>query len=166
MALKFKEIGKKLLYSTLVFTFLFVGLSLPVQAQKFDKSCVSADDIQLNISNLFQPNLFIPIIPESCASGNGGAKALSLDLLPIIIIRSYGLLASMVFYLFGFNLVLSGIRWSYASFNPSEAGNALKSIQQSGVSMGLVLVSHLIVSTIFVNIFQIKFDTSLGQFFT
>jgi hypothetical protein len=142
---------------------LFAFVSTPVFAATFNSTCVQ--DIKLSISALFNPAQFIPIIPAEC-SGGGKIEPLSLQLVSVVAARGYALIASLVFYFFGVNLLFAGIRYSYAALNPSEATKALGMIQESGVSLALVLVSHLVISTIFTSIFQLPFSTAMGNFFS
>lgn len=113
----------------------------------------------LTITSLLKPTSFVPLIPDACSGGTDAPQALSLKAIPIIIVRIYGLLASLVFFLTGFNLIFASVRYSYGAFQESEAKNAINSIQESATSVALVMVAHLIVSTIFSTVFQIPLNT-------
>jgi len=115
----------------------------------------------LTITSLLQPTNFVPLIPDSCSGGTTAPEALSLKAIPVIIVRIYGLLASLVFFLTGFNLIFASVRYSYGAFQESEAKNAINSIQESATSVLLVVVAHLIVSTIFSTIFKIPLNTEV-----
>jgi hypothetical protein len=113
----------------------------------------------LTITALLQPSSFVPLIPNSCSGGTGAPQALSLQAIPVVIVRIYGLLASLVFFLTGLNLIYASIRYSYGAFQESEAKAAINSIQESATSVVLVLTAHIIISTIFTAIFKIPLNT-------
>lgn len=151
----FTFIKRGLIIVLLVFS-LFNSFSLTVKANAAFQDC--SEQTRLNISNLFRPAEFIPVVPESCSGGdNTKATPLSIGSVGVVVIRAYGLVSSLVFYLFFVYILFAGIRWSYAAFNESEAGKAKQSLQEAGISISLVLLAHLIVSTIFTSIF--KFDS-------
>jgi hypothetical protein len=123
----------------------------------------------LTITALLKPSTFVPVIPNECSQDvakNGnvtGAKALSLSAFPVILVRIYGLLSSLTFFLTGFNLIFVSIRYSYAAFDPGEATKALGSIQESATSLFLVLSAYIIINTIFSTIFKIPLKTDASD---
>ncbi len=125
---------------------------------------------ELTVLALMTPSKFFPIIPIECGGNVGeGPKAMSLKALPIILIRVYGLLASLVFFLFGFNLVFASVRFSFGAFQEAEYKNSLNMIQEGATSVALVLLAHLIISTIFSSVLKIPLNTdmsSIQQLFT
>jgi len=123
--------------------------------------CASAKT-PLTVLALMTPGQFFPIIPNACGGGDGAPQALSLTALPVILVRVYGLLASLVFYLFGFNLIFISIRASYGAFQEAEYKNALNMFQEGVTSIALVLLAHLIISTIFSTIFRIPLITDVS----
>jgi hypothetical protein len=168
MSVKIKYFFQKFLIPV----FIFIGLCLPtlqVYAISSSSGISDCNEVtQLTVVSLLKPTNFVPLVPASCAKDGSGAKALSLGSLPIIIVRAYGLIASTVFFLFGLNFIAAAVRYSYGAFQEGESSKALQTIQESGVSVGLVLTAHIIVSTLFSTIFNIPLQTdtkSLQAFF-
>ncbi|GAB4147541.1 MAG: hypothetical protein OHK0017_09360 [Patescibacteria group bacterium] len=165
------SVKNRVLKGGLVILMSILGLMLltttTVHAAELYRDCTAST--KLSVSNLFKPQEFVPLIPADCSGGPGtAAPALSLNSISVVILRGYGFLASLTFYFFIVNLIFASIRWSYAAFDTAQAGQALQSIQEGGVSLILILVSHLVLSTIFNSIFKVEggFSTSLTGFFS
>jgi hypothetical protein len=130
-----------------------------IKANNCDSSRTS-----LTIVNLFTPKNFFPVIPEECGGKQGEPpKALGLGAIPVILVRVYGLLASLVFYLFAFNLIFASVRFSYGAFSSGDYEKSFNMIQEGFTSIALVLTAHIIISTIFTAIFQIPLETDVTK---
>ena len=161
---------------TKTLTWIFIVLSLAMgflgvfqlSAQAQDTPNVAAikanncdsSKTSLTIVSILSPRNFFPVIPEECGGKVGEPpKALGLGAIPVILVRVYGLLASVVFYLFGFNLVFASVRFSYGAFKSDDYQKSFNMIQEGFTSLALVLTAHLIISTIFSAIFGRTLET-------
>lgn len=122
--------------------------SVPAQAQ-FD-STAGCKEVDISFSQLFNPGNYFPLVPAECGTigNNNVAAALPLTAIPIILLRAYGAVSSMVIYLFGFFLVYSGILWISSGVNPAQKAKALTQIQTGLTAVVMILAAYTVVNTI------------------
>lgn len=136
---------------------------IPARAQFDDAS--GCEKVDISFVELFNPGNYFPLVPEGCGTiskdnaniddavesdlANANvAAALPLSAIPIILLRAYGALSSMVFYLFGFFLVFSGVQWIAGGVNPEQKAKALKQIQASVTAVVMIISAYVVVNTI------------------
>jgi len=106
---------------------------------------------KITIGSLFSPNSFVPIIEPQCSTDSKGrAIPLSFDVIPYVLLRSYGFLSSLIVYLFGFILIFSGIQYSYGALDGTSSVQALRNLKDSVVALLLVFASFAIVNTLLI----------------
>ena len=149
------------------FTLALASVSVSAQNDGF----VGIDDCNtvsttVDVEDIFSPGEFMPIVPRDCAiEDDGQARALSLSLIPVVLIRAFGFIASMVMYLFTFMLVFSGVQYMWGGVDGNSDKKALRNIQDSSVAILLVVGAYIVVFTI-LDLFQIQnLDTDLNRFF-
>jgi hypothetical protein len=147
--------------------------SISVSAQTLTNAdCVKAadsakeGDTTIDVADIFQPGHFVPVIPKTCAvNENGGANALDFSVIPAVLIRSFGLIASTVFYLAIFMFIFSGVQWIYGGIDGQSSAKALRNIQDSVVAMVLIFAAYVITFTI-LGILKVDVSTDISTFFT
>jgi hypothetical protein len=137
----------------LFFLSLGVLTTLPTHTQSnFSDPAACTDTKKITIADIFVTTSFTPLLDPACSSdANGRAQPLSLAVLPSILIRGYGFMASLVFYIFGINLIVAGLRWIYGGIGNNterQIADAKRSIATSVTAIGLVLGAYLIVFTV------------------
>lgn len=121
--------------------------------------------VEIDITNIAKPGKFLPIIPRDCALEQqtiGGktvwaAKPLSLAIIPDVLIRGFSLIASIIFYLFFFMLVLAGVQIIWDAIGGQQKARAIKNLQDNTVALILVVAAYGIILAI---INFLKFDTA------
>ena len=139
----------------LLFTLLcgfFITTTSPAVAQvqsRIDEcSAETTDDGRLDVTSIFNPSNFFPLIPAECGLDGEKVVALSFDTLPSVLIRSFGAIASLVFYLSSFYLVWAGVLYSYGGFDASKKADAIRKIQTAGIAIIMILSAYTITNTI------------------
>lgn len=123
---------------------------------------------KITMTDILAPNQFFPVIPEECSTTPDGQPVpLSLAVVPDVAIRFFGALASLVFYLFFFVAVFSGIQWTYGGIDEKQALQAKQNFRDSFIGLVLVVSVYVVINTIVVNLLRVQFDyTDMDQFFT
>jgi hypothetical protein len=123
------------------------GLISPVLAHAQGGSCQAR---KIRVTDIFRPSSFLPIV-DCGTDSNGDPVPLSLAVLPNVMIRLFGALASLVFYLFGFIVLFSGIQYTYGGIDGgSSITQAKRNLQDSVIGLVLVLGAYVIINTILV----------------
>jgi hypothetical protein len=123
---------------------------------------------KITFTSILKPTNFTPIIPKECATeADGSARPLTFAVLPDILIRTFGFLASLVFYLFGFIVIFSGIQWMYGGIDGKQDLQAKRNIQDAVWGLILVLGVYMIINTI-LNVLGVSQygSTDIASFFT
>jgi hypothetical protein len=140
-------------------------------ANTFSDPTACTETKSIKITDIFVTTSFTPLVDGACSvDDSGGAVPLSLAVLPSILLRGYGLMASLIFYFFGINLLVGGLRWIYAGISDDparQAAGAKQGIFRSVIALGIVLSSYLIVFTI-LRLLQIDSlaNTDISSFFS
>lgn len=121
---------------------------------------------KITMTDIVNPGEFFPVIPEGCGSIEGKAVPLSLAVAPDIAIRFFGALASLVFYLFTFVAIFSGIMWTYGGIDGQSNITAKRNFKDSFVGLILVTTVYAIINTIMVVLEVNLPSTDINSFFT
>lgn len=166
------RLTSKKLVAILGLMFLAFGLfsNLTANAQFSDPAaCTETKDIK--ITDIFVTTSFTPLLDPACTSdGDGGAQPLSLAVLPSVLIRGYGFMASLVFYVFGITLIVSGLKYIYGGIGDNTERmilDARRDIQNSVMALGIVISSYMLVFTV-LQVLGIESlgTTNVSDFFT
>jgi len=122
----------------------------------------------ITMTDVLAPASFFPVIPAECSTTEDGrAVPLSLAVLPDVAIRFFGALVSLVFYLFFFIAVFSGIQWIYGGIEERQALQAKRNFQDSFLGLVIVLSVYLVINTLIGSVLNVQFQyTDMDQFFT
>ncbi|NJL96560.1 hypothetical protein HC864_01940 [Candidatus Gracilibacteria bacterium] len=156
-------------YLVIVFLIIFSITSLPANAQFADPaSCVTKS---IKIEDIFVTTKFTPLIDSGCGTtSDKKAQPLSLAVLPSVLIRGYGMLASLVFYAFTVSLLFNGLKYIYGGVSADTyryTVEARKGIVTSVFALGMVLGAYIFLFTFMqvLGIDQIA-NTDVSSFFT
>jgi hypothetical protein len=143
--------------------YLVSSISVPVLAN--DPYCSFKKSVGLG--DLFRPTYFIPIISEECAIGaDGKPNPLSLARAGDLAVNVIGLLSSIVFFFFGFNLLFAGVMYVYSGIDQNKTAMSRKTIRNSLFAMFIILSVFTITNWI-LGIFGltngISFDSVFGR---
>jgi hypothetical protein len=127
-------------------------------------ACILESKIQMG--DILNPVEFFPVIPEDCGSADGRAVPLSLAVAPDIALRFFGALASLVFYLFFFVAIFSGIMWIYGGFDGQSNIKAKRNFKDSFLGLVLVTTVYAIINTIMIVLGASSINTDISTFFT
>jgi len=105
---------------------------------------------EINITSVFVPANFIPLVPEDCGQEGGKLKALPLSTLPVIIIRLFGFAASLITYLFGLIVIFSGLQWAWGGIDGQSTATAKKNLKNGLIAMLVTFSSYTIINTILI----------------
>lgn len=119
----------------------------------------------LSLTNLFVPAVFLPVIPENCSKFEGEPIPLSPVLIPSIIVRLFGLIASLIFYLLFFNIIVSGIMWTWGGIDNKNITQAKQNFKDTFVAIGLLLGTFIIISTILGILTPNEIETDMNKLF-
>ncbi len=126
------------------------------------ESCKSKNK---NITNLFVVTQNYPIIPADCSQNkDGGARALSPEILPDIAINAYYFLVSLGFTMIGPVLAISGFLYYNAGISDSDPKAALSFLKNSGIALLLLIFASVIPATL-TQIFSISGSQNLNDYF-
>jgi hypothetical protein len=123
---------------------------------------------KITFDQILNPASFFPVVPEQCSqTDDGRAVPLTLAVLPDIGVRFFGALASLIFYLFFFISVFSGIQWIYGGIDEKSALQARRNFQDSFIGLVVTLSVYLIINTIVGTVLQANLEyTDMNDFFT
>lgn len=130
--------------------------------KNFGCSIATAD---LSITNLLAPAEFLPVIPENCSSVDGQPIPLSPVLIPAIIARLFGLIASSIFYLLLFVVIVSGIMWTWGGIDNKNISQAKQNFKDAGVAVLMLISTYVILSTIIGLLSPNQVDTNINNLF-
>lgn len=148
------QIARKIasgLLGIMLLTGMFVSISGYAQFETKTEECGAERTAEgaLDVTSIFNPSNFFPIVPEACGTdGAGNTTALSLQTVPSILIRAFGAIASLVFYLSSFYLVYAGVLYSTGGINPSAKQEAINKIRTAGIAMVMILSAYTVTNTI------------------
>ncbi len=150
---------KILLKVTILFIFILttlLNLTFSVNSQnKSDDNYLgrnfgcSIPETSLTIENLFRPTAFIPVIPDNCSTTpEGEVIPLSPALIPSIIARFFGFLASWIFLFLIAVVIISGIMWIWGGIDNKNISQAKQNFRDALISVLLMVSTYVIISTI------------------
>lgn len=122
----------------------------------------------ITMADILAPAQFFPVIPAECSqTSDGKAVPLSLAVLPDVAIRFFGALVSLIFYMFFFIAVFSGIQWIYGGIEERQALQAKRNFQDSFIGLIITLATYLIINTIIFSVLRVQFQyTNMNDFFS
>ncbi|NJK71451.1 MAG: hypothetical protein HC932_04350 [Thermales bacterium] len=125
--------------------------SVPANAQFDDPDACKTKSI--DIEDIFVTTSFTPLVDEGCGTtSDGKAQPLSLAVLPSVLIRGYGMLASLVFYAFTVSLLFNGLKYIYGGVSNDTfryTVEARKGIVTSVFALGMVLGAYIFLFTFY-----------------
>lgn len=98
--------------------------------------------------SIVTPVDFLPIIPAECGQDGTTIKPLSIKLLPEIIIRLFGFLVALVWYLLLPVFIFAGIWYIWGGIDGTSSGAAMSLLQNSFLSILSLLFFFIIVFTV------------------
>jgi hypothetical protein len=108
----------------------------------------TASDLD-NFSNIMNPANFFPLVPAECAiDEDGKAIPLSLELVPVFLLRGYGAISSLVIYIGGILIIVSGLQYILSAGNSSQIRKSIDRLITVATSIIIVLLAYTIVNTI------------------
>lgn len=181
----FKNLKKTFIYCLLVLSILNLCVStIPAFAQGYTAPC-EIKAMEIKIWSIVNPSNFLPIIPEECGTykqkGNGYEAgdiiALPLILLFDVMLRGFGLLFSIFFYMLPIAIMVLGFRFLLISYDPelnktqfteitTLARTITKTTSQFLIGIVVVVFAYTFVFSI-LNILGISSpNTDIKSFFT
>lgn len=157
------SIASKAVYILMAVLVMFVVITPQVQAQE---DCKNQDSI--TVASILTPGAFQPIIPDRCAQDGNGPRALSLSVLPDILINLFGALCSLVFYLLMLVVVFSGIQYMYGSIDGKSSLQAMRNLQDAVIGIVTLIGAYVIINTILI-VLQVDStvqSSNIADFFT
>ena len=121
-------------------------------------ACPPTDTITL--TDIFQFAKFVPIIPKECSE-----KALDLQDLGTVLLRLWGFIASLIWYLVSFTVIFSGMMWIWDGIDGKQASQAKKNLSDAVYALLIVFSTFIIINTILGIIGGTNLTTGLGKFF-
>jgi hypothetical protein len=107
------------------------------------------DKLDIKVEEIFDPRNFFPIYPENCTTYLGYAIPVSPNLIPHLMIRTFGAIASLSFYLLFPVLILSGLSYQFAGFLGDGLVQTIKrNIRGLMISLGSILCIYLVLGTL------------------
>lgn len=141
---------KKLLHlvSFSIFTF-FVGLLClvsvaPLNTFAADYTCTVPKE-EIKWWSLATPTKFLPIIPDSCSKDGNSIKPASLNAIPAIILRAYGFLCGLAFYLLTPLFAYYGIIYILGGVSSGQTESAKKALQNAFIAIIILSLFYTIV---------------------
>jgi hypothetical protein len=127
---------------------------------RINKTTIKLVDV-INISN------FVPIIPNQCTTlADGSAIPLSPILIPQILTRLFGFLASFVFYILTGALIFNGVLWIYGGIDGKSNATAKRNFGDLAWAFLLLLGTYTIIATIVGLVGGSSIETDLSSYFT
>jgi hypothetical protein len=125
----------------------------------------SIPDVDVRIGNLITPAAFVPVIPTQCSISNGDPIPLSPALIPVVLSRFFGMLASLIFYFMTFVFIIAGFMWIWGFINDSAIGKAKQAMRDAGISAIVVISVYVIIGTIVGVLGGSSIKTDLSSYF-
>ena len=126
-------------------------------------SPTSCGEKTLTIANIITPGAFFPVIP--CALDSAGrVQPLSPALIPDIMIRLFGMIASLTFYLFFGILILSGVMFIWDGISGKTRKMAERNLYDTIFALILIFGTYTILITI-LRLLNFDFAKTNIQFF-
>lgn len=116
----------------------------------------------ISIEKIITPGAFFPVIP--CAVKDGKVQPLSPALIPDILVRAFGLIASLTFYLFSGILILSGVMFIWDGIDGQSRKRAERNIIDTLWALVLIFGAYTILITI-LTLLKFDFDKTRMKFF-
>lgn len=152
---KFKSQNLKKVCIGLVTLILILSLT---NINTFAAACPSTTKISL--TDIFQFTKFIPIIPKECSG-----QALDLQDAGTVLLRLYGFIASLIWYLVSFIVIFSGMMWIWDGIDGNQAAQAKKNLADAAYALLIVFSTFIIINTILGLIGGANLITGIGKFF-
>ncbi len=117
----------------------------------------------ISIEKIIAPGAFFPVIP--CAvTKDGKVQPLSPALIPDILVRAFGLIASLTFYLFSGILILSGVMFIWDGIDGQSRKRAERNIIDTLWALLLIFGAYTILITI-LTLLNFNFGKTKTKFF-
>lgn len=145
---------------SLVFNSIFS--TFPILAFEGIDSVSTCGENTISIEKIVTPGAFFPVIP--CAVKDGKVQPLSPALIPDILIRAFGLIASLTFYLFSGILILSGVMFIWDGIDGQSRKKAERNIYDTLWALVLIFGTYSILITI-LTLLKFDFDKTKMKFF-
>lgn len=118
----------------------------------------------IDIKSIITPGEFFPVIPCAYDKTTGQIQPLSPALIPDIMIRAFGMIASLTFYLFFGILVLSGVMFIWDGINGNSRKMAERNLYDTIWALVLIFGTYTILMTILA-LLNFNFAKTQVQFF-
>jgi hypothetical protein len=106
------------------------------------------DDVAIEIKwwKIIQPGAFLPLVPEDCAqNADGTPKALPISLIADVMIRGYGFLVSLGFYLIFPVILFAGLQYMIGGISESQTAASIKLLQNAFIGLIMLVSFYMIV---------------------
>jgi len=128
-----------------------------------DTTTPSCGNTKLTIGSIIRPGSFFPVIP--CAlTDDGKVRPLSPALIPDILVRAFGFIASLTFYLFTGILVLTGVMFIWDGIDGQSRKKAEKNLYDTIWALVLIFGTYTILISI-LTILRFDFAKTEVDFF-
>lgn len=124
----------------------------------------SCGEKTISINSIVTPGAFFPVIPCGLSSDGKDVQPLSPALIPDIMIRAFGMIASLTFYLFTGILVLSGVLFIWDGINGNTRKQAERNLYDTIWALVLIFGTYTILMTI-LTLLNFDFAKTNVQFF-
>jgi hypothetical protein len=149
-----RPVYKSVISVVIIFIFAISLININIYAA----ACPPTDTISL--TDIFQFAKFLPVIPKACSD-----KALDLQDLGTVLLRLWGFLASLIWYLVSFIVIFSGMMWIWDGIDGNQAAQAKKNLVDSVYALLIVFSTFIIINTVLSLIGGTNLTTGLGKFF-
>jgi len=119
----------------------------------------------ISIAAIITPGSFFPVIPCAYNNETKEIQPLSPALIPDIMIRAFGMIASLTFYLFFGVLILSGVMFVWDGINGNSRKQAERNIYDTIYALILIFGTYTILMTI-LSLLNFSFEKTRVQFFS
>ena len=104
------------------------------------------------ILDLLAPARFLPIVPQAkCAANTDGSPVpLPIGVLGIVLVRLFGFICGVIFYLVFATIIISGVMFIWDGIDGQQAAQAKKNLADALLALFLVIGTYVIINTILI----------------
>jgi hypothetical protein len=135
-------------------------------ASDFNAGFCEVDQLEIKWWNIAQPGAFLPLIPPDCAEADGTPQALPISLIGDIMLRGYGLIVSLGFYLIWPVIIFAGLQYMLGGIDQSQTAAAQKTLQNAFIGLILLVSFYMVVFLILGFLGFDTLNTDLNSFYS